>query len=125
MGQPCLAEKLWLASSAMTGYLALGAPPSSNNAAACLTNASSVSSSLMRCLAAANSPRSLVDSPGLTPRSMRSRALHRYSVASASPDSAPPPAPAGPRELHHPLAELRIVGSWQASSSALGRASLT
>jgi hypothetical protein len=32
--------------------------------------------------------------------------------------------PAGPNQLHHPLAELRIVGSWHASSSALGRASL-
>jgi hypothetical protein len=49
---------------------------------------SSVSSSLIRRLAAASSPRSLVEVPGLTPRSMRSWAFHRYTVASASPNSA-------------------------------------
>jgi hypothetical protein len=64
------------------------AHPSSNSFAACLTKASSVSNSLMRCLAAVSSPRSLVEVPGLTPRSMRSWAFHRYTVASASPSSA-------------------------------------
>jgi hypothetical protein len=72
----------------MTGYLAFGRTPSSNSFAACLTKASSVSNSLMRCLAAASSTRSLVEVPGLTPRSMRSWAFHRYTVASASSNSA-------------------------------------
>jgi hypothetical protein len=36
-----------------------------------------------------------------------------------------PHRPTGPHQFHHPPAELRIVGSWHASSSALGRASLT
>jgi hypothetical protein len=53
-----------------------------------VTKASSVSSSWIRCLATASSPRSMVDSPGLTLRSMRSWAFHRYTVASASPNSA-------------------------------------
>jgi hypothetical protein len=88
MRQHRLAEKPCPASSAMTEYLAFGRTPSSNSFAACLTKASSVSNSLIRRLAAANSPRSLVEVPGLTPRSMRSWAFHRYTVASASPSSA-------------------------------------
>ena len=36
-----------------------------------------------------------------------------------------PHRPTGPHELHYPPAELRIIGSWHASSSASGRASLT
>jgi hypothetical protein len=35
-----------------------------------------------------------------------------------------PYRPTGPHERYYPSAELRIVGSWHASSSALGRASL-
>jgi hypothetical protein len=36
-----------------------------------------------------------------------------------------PHRPTGLDQFHHPAAELRIVGSWHASSSASGRASLT
>jgi hypothetical protein len=68
--------------------LGFGRTPSSNRVAACLTNASSVSNSWIRRLAAANSPRSLLEAPGRTPRSMRSWAFHRYTVASARPSSA-------------------------------------
>jgi hypothetical protein len=88
MRQHRFAEKPFPASSAMTGYLAFGRTPSSNSAAAWVTKASSVSNSLMRRLAAASSPRSLVEVPGLTPQSTRSWAFHRYTVASASPSSA-------------------------------------
>ena len=37
----------------------------------------------------------------------------------------PPHRPPGSNQLQHPAAELRIVGSWHASSSASGRTSLT
>jgi hypothetical protein len=80
MRQHRLAEKPCPARSAMTGYLAIGRTPPSNSVAACLTNASSVSNSRMRRLAAASSPRSLVDSPGLSPRSMRSQGLGKMLV---------------------------------------------
>jgi hypothetical protein len=36
-----------------------------------------------------------------------------------------PYRPPGPHQFHHSAAEFRIVGSWHASSSASGRASLT
>jgi hypothetical protein len=82
-----------VASSAMTGYLALGAPLL-EQLGGLFDKASSVSNSLMRCLAAASSPRSLVEVPGLTPRSMRPWAFHRYTVASASPSSSAITVPA-------------------------------
>jgi hypothetical protein len=86
--QHCWAEKPCPASSAITGYLAFGRTPSSNSAAAFFTSSSSVSSSRIRRLAAASSPCSAVDVPGFTPRSTRSCAFHRYTVASAKPNSA-------------------------------------
>jgi hypothetical protein len=88
MRQHCLAEKPYPASSAMTGYLAFGRTPPQTASRPAIPKASSVSSSLMRSLAAASSLRSLVEGSGLTPRSMRSCAFHRYTVASASPNSA-------------------------------------
>src|SRR5215217_1759303 len=116
IGQPCEAELAWrggtappheepgggrvedatalLGREALAGQLSddrvlgFGRTPSSNSAAARFTKASSVSNSWIRRLAAASSPRSLVEVPALTPRSMRSWAFHRYTVASASPNSA-------------------------------------
>jgi hypothetical protein len=85
--------------------------------AAWVTKASSVSSSWIRRLAAASSPCSLVEVPGLTPRSIRSWAFHRYTVDSGQPQFGGdhPHRPTGPHELHYPPAELRVVGSWHAS----------
>jgi hypothetical protein len=88
MRQHRLAEQALAGQLSDDRVLGLGRTPSSNSLAAWVTKASSVSNSLIRRLAAASSPRSLVEVPGLIPRSMRSWAFHRSTVASASPSSA-------------------------------------